>query len=77
MSGATWLQFLVLIALVAGATPLLGGYMAKVYAPETAGVPRGERLFGPIERVIYRLRASMPSASSAGPCTPARCWRSA
>jgi hypothetical protein len=33
MSGATWLQFLVLIALVAGVTPLLGGYMAKVYAP--------------------------------------------
>ena len=29
--------------------------MAKVYAPETAGVPRGERLFGPVERVIYRL----------------------
>ena len=55
MSGATWLQFGVLIALVAAVTPLLGGYMAKVYAPETAGVPRGERLFGPVERVIYRL----------------------
>jgi K+-transporting ATPase ATPase A chain len=55
MSGGTWLQFLVLIALVAGVTPLLGGYMAKVYAPETAGVSRGERFFAPIERTIYRL----------------------
>ena len=55
MSGGTWLQFLVLIALVAGVTPLLGGYMAKVYAPETAGAPPGDRLFAPIERGIYRL----------------------
>ena len=60
MSGTTWLQFLVLIALIAGATPLLGGYMAKVYAPETAGVSRGERFFAPIERGIYRLTGVDP-----------------
>ena len=50
MSGGTWLQFLVLIALVAGVTPLLGGYMAKVYAPETAGAPPGDRRPAPCRR---------------------------
>ena len=55
MSGATWLQFGVLIALVAAATPVLGGYMAKVFSPETAGLPRGDRVFGAVERGIYRL----------------------
>jgi len=55
MSGASWIQFLVLVALVLAVTPVLGGYMAKVFAPEVAGVPRGERLFAPVERLIYRL----------------------
>jgi potassium-transporting ATPase potassium-binding subunit len=55
MSGATWLQFVVLIALVAASTPLLGSYMAKVFSPETAGAAPGDRVFGPIERGIYRL----------------------
>ncbi|MDD9370084.1 MAG: potassium-transporting ATPase subunit KdpA [Acidimicrobiales bacterium] len=55
MSGASWLQFGVLIALVAAATPVLGGYMAKVFSPETSGIPRGDRIFGAVERGIYRL----------------------
>jgi K+-transporting ATPase A subunit len=36
MSGTAWLQFLVLVALVVAATPVLGGYMAKVYGGGTA-----------------------------------------
>jgi potassium-transporting ATPase potassium-binding subunit len=55
MSGTVWVQFLVLIALVAAATPVLGSYMAKVYSPETAGAPPADRAFGAIERGIYRL----------------------
>ena len=58
MSGAAWLQFLVLIALVFAATPLLGGYMAKVFG---GGVAPGDRIFGPVERVIYRLTGVDPS----------------
>jgi potassium-transporting ATPase potassium-binding subunit len=58
MSGAAWLQFLVLIALVFAATPLLGGYMAKVYC---GGAAPGDRFFGPVERVIYRLTGVDPS----------------
>jgi K+-transporting ATPase ATPase A chain len=60
MSGSGWLQFLVLVALVAAATPLLGGYMAKVFSPETAGVPRGDRVFGAVERGIYRVTGVNP-----------------
>ncbi len=58
MSGAAWLQFLVLIALVFAATPLLGGYMAKVYGG--GGTP-GDRIFGPVERLIYRATGVEPS----------------
>ena len=58
MSGAAWLQFLVLIALVLAATRLLGGYMAKVYG---GGAAPGDRIFGPVERLIYRATGVDPS----------------
>jgi len=58
MSGTAWLQFLVLIALVFAATPLLGAYMAKVYG---GGAAPGDRFFGPVERVIYRATGVDPS----------------
>ncbi|HET6834144.1 MAG TPA: potassium-transporting ATPase subunit KdpA [Acidimicrobiales bacterium] len=58
MSGAAWLQFFVLIALVAAATPLLGGYMAKVYG---GGAAPGDRFFGPLERLVYRATGVNPS----------------
>ncbi|MGH2393927.1 MAG: potassium-transporting ATPase subunit KdpA, partial [Candidatus Limnocylindria bacterium] len=58
MSGAAWLQFLVLIALVAAATPLMGGYMAKVYG---GGAAPGDRFFGPLERLVYRATGVNPS----------------
>jgi K+-transporting ATPase ATPase A chain len=58
MSGAAWLQFLVLIALVLAATPLLGAYMAKVYG---GGAAPGDRIFGPVERLIYRATGVDPS----------------
>src|SRR5262245_6702437 len=53
MSGAAWLQLLFLIALLAVSTPLLGAYMAKVFGP--GATAPGDRLFGPIERAIYRF----------------------
>jgi K+-transporting ATPase ATPase A chain len=52
MTGAAWLQMGVLVALVAGLTPLLGGYMAKVFGDD--GAAPGDRVFGPVERVVYR-----------------------
>jgi K+-transporting ATPase ATPase A chain len=58
MSGAAWLQLLVLVALVFAATPLLGGYMARVYG---GGAAPGDRIFGPVERLIYRATGVDPS----------------
>jgi K+-transporting ATPase ATPase A chain len=47
-------ELVVLIAALAVTTPLLGGYMAKVYEP-SLGRPRGDRFFSAIERPIYRV----------------------
>ena len=61
MAASAWLQAGVLFALVLAATPLVGGYLAKVHpaagaqgvtAPATAP---GDRLFGPVERLVYRV----------------------
>jgi K+-transporting ATPase ATPase A chain len=49
---AGWAQLVALIALLAISTPLLGTYMAKVYG---GGPAPGDRVFGPVERVIYRV----------------------
>jgi K+-transporting ATPase ATPase A chain len=53
MSTASWVQLIVVIAvLVATAVPL-GRYMARVYGDGDKAP--GDRIFGPIERVVYRL----------------------
>jgi potassium-transporting ATPase potassium-binding subunit len=51
MTAASWAQLALLVALLATAIPLLGGYMAKVYGNPTAP---GDRVFLPIEGLIYR-----------------------
>jgi len=52
MSGAAWLQLVALVALLAISTAVLGSYMAKVYG---GGRAPGDRLFRPVERLIYRV----------------------
>ena len=52
MTSAGWLQFGFVVLLLAISTPLLGRYMAKVY--ENGKAP-GDRIFLPIERLIYRV----------------------
>ena len=54
MTLPNWLELFLLIALILVSTPVLGGYMAKVYDP-TLGNPRGDRVFSAIERPIYRV----------------------
>jgi K+-transporting ATPase ATPase A chain len=54
MTTAGWLELALLIAALLVTTPLLGGYMAKVYEP-SLGRPRGDRFFSAVERPIYRL----------------------
>ena len=52
MRASEWIQFLALAALLIVSTPIAGTYMAKVYSN---GKAPGDRVFGPIERLIYRV----------------------
>ena len=51
MTGAAWFQIAALIGLVLVGTRLLGPYLAKAYGD---GPAPGDRLFLPLERLIYR-----------------------
>jgi potassium-transporting ATPase potassium-binding subunit len=52
MTAAGWAQLVALIALIGVTAPLLGRYMANVY---TGAPSRLDRVFGPAERLIYRM----------------------
>ncbi len=52
MTSIGWLQILVFFALVVAVTPPLGAYMFRVFEGERQPLPR---LFGPVERALYRL----------------------
>ena len=52
MSASAWGQLALLVVALAVSIPLLGGYMAKVYGSDKAP---GDRVFLPIERLIYRI----------------------
>jgi K+-transporting ATPase ATPase A chain len=47
-----WLQIAVFLAVLVALTPLLGGYMARVYTGERVSLTG---VLGPVERVLYRL----------------------
>src|SRR5689334_17899426 len=53
MSTASWVQFIVFIALIVVTAPPLGLYMAKVYGDDRKAP--GDRVFLPVERAIYRF----------------------
>jgi K+-transporting ATPase ATPase A chain len=55
MSGAGLFQFVALLGVLALTAPPLGRYMATVYGSRDDGSSPGDRVFGPIERGIYRL----------------------
>jgi len=52
MTAAGWAQLIALIVAIGVTAPLLGRYMANVYE---GGRSRGDRVFGPVERIIYRF----------------------
>ena len=58
MSGANWLQLAVLVGALFVTTPLLGMYLACVL---DGGPAPGDRVFLPVERVIYRVTGVDPS----------------
>jgi potassium-transporting ATPase potassium-binding subunit len=51
MSVSGWVQILVLVAVLTGLTPLLGGYMARVYMGERVALTA---VLGPLERIAAR-----------------------
>jgi K+-transporting ATPase ATPase A chain len=51
MTAAGWAQLIALIVVIGATAPLLGRYMANVYE---GGPSRVDRVFGPVERLIYR-----------------------
>jgi len=55
MSWEALVQALVLIAMLAVAVPLLGRYMAAVYGARADGSAPGDRVFGPVERLVYKV----------------------
>jgi len=54
-----WLQILIFFAVIVALTPLLGGYMARVYTPGQTVML--ERVLGPLERLLYRMFGANPS----------------
>ncbi|MCU1452927.1 MAG: kdpA [Acidimicrobiales bacterium] len=58
MTWASWLQLAALVAALAVCVPFVGAYLARVFGDAEGGgraAAPGDRLFGPIERAIYRL----------------------
>lgn len=56
MTGTVLAQLVILVALVAITTPLLGSYLAKVFGDrEQLGRPLGDRVFSAIERPVFRV----------------------
>jgi K+-transporting ATPase ATPase A chain len=53
MTGAAWAQFAALIVVLLATAPALGWYIAKVYGDDRKAP--GDRVFLPVERVIYRV----------------------
>jgi K+-transporting ATPase ATPase A chain len=51
MTAAGWAQLIALFVLIGVTAPLLGRYMANVYE---GGPSRFDRVFGPVERLVYR-----------------------
>ena len=51
MTAAGWAQLIALIVVIGVTAPLLGRYIANVYE---GGASRLDRVFGPVERLIYR-----------------------
>src|SRR4051794_18009447 len=55
MSWQAIVQFLLLAVALAVTVPVLGRYMANVYGARADGSAPGDRVFNPVERLIYRI----------------------
>lgn len=58
-----WFQIAMTLLIIVAITPLLGGYMARVYLGERSFL---DRILNPVERVIYGLVGIQPQESMTG-----------
>ena len=70
MTVAGWAQIVLFLVVLTALTPLIGGYMARVYGGEPVVL---DRVLGPVERGFYRLLGTRPEPSRTGAATRARC----
>jgi potassium-transporting ATPase potassium-binding subunit len=70
MTVTGWVQIAVLVAVLTILTPLLGGYMARVYQGERVALTA---VIGPLEGFVYGCSASTERRSRRGRRTRARC----
>lgn len=61
MTGAAFLQLAVLGVLLASTVPFLGRYLTAVYGGRPDGTAPGDRMFGPVERLLYRVAGVDPA----------------
>jgi potassium-transporting ATPase potassium-binding subunit len=66
------LQILIYFVIIVVCTPLIGGYMARVFAGERTLL---SPVLIPLERAIYGACASIRAGTSTGPAMRWRCWR--
>jgi len=64
MTASSWLQFTALVIALAVTVPFLGRYLASVFGD---GPAPGDRVFGPVERVLFRLTGVDPSREQRWP----------
>jgi potassium-transporting ATPase potassium-binding subunit len=62
MTGYGWAQLLFIVAVTAVAAPLLGRYLAATFGDSGSRAP-GDRVFLPIERLVYRALRIDPGSS--------------
>lgn len=55
MTGAGLFQLVAFVVVLGLTAPPLGRYMAAVYGARSDGSAPGDRVFGPVERRLYRL----------------------
>ena len=58
MTWQGWFQIALYVAVLTALTPLLGGYMARVYMGRRVAL---ERVLGPVERLFYRAVRTDPA----------------
>ena len=64
MTAASWLQFVALVVALGVSVPLVGRYLARVF---DGGSAPGDRFFGPVERLAYRLTGVDPEREQRWP----------